>query len=118
MNKERLLLLADKLDTVPPDGFDLKEWTNDKLAEERGCGFVGCAIGWALTMPEFQSQGFVEEDAAPSYEESWGWDAVERFFGLIPAESEYLFEASRYKSGASPSAVASRIRAMFGEVLT
>jgi hypothetical protein len=42
MHTERLLKLADFLETVPPDKFDMNGW-----GREDDCGFAGCAIGWA-----------------------------------------------------------------------
>lgn len=43
MNKERLLKLADFLETkVTDEHFDLNEYWTDK-----SCGAVGCALGWS-----------------------------------------------------------------------
>ncbi len=80
MNEARLLRLAELLETVPEEKFDLGSWrdckiekrpevfalglgelkvtitvTDDKLRNE--CGYTGCAIGWATAAPEFQEEG-------------------------------------------------------------
>lgn len=70
-----LTLLADKLETVPRDHFDLRDWWLEdgrgrdrteviNLYTERGdltgrtvCGYAGCAMGHAAQMPEFQRRG-------------------------------------------------------------
>lgn len=41
---DRLLKMADYLATVPRAKFYMGEWSNGKT----GCGFRGCAVGWAV----------------------------------------------------------------------
>lgn len=50
MHTDRLLLLADRLDTVPPEEFDIGVFK---------CKTVACALGHAAMMPEFQALGLV-----------------------------------------------------------
>lgn len=55
-HKERLLLLAGFLEKLPPEKFNYGQWAGtDRTATS--CGTVGCALGWAASMPEFQALG-------------------------------------------------------------
>ena len=63
---DRLLKLADFLDTVPPEKFDFDVWCNGGRGEVGGrvevpdlnvCGTTACALGWATAIPEFQKLG-------------------------------------------------------------
>jgi len=60
MNKERLLLLAEFLETkVPEDRFDYTTvvGSNWKYALDLSCGTVACALGWATQIPELAAEG-------------------------------------------------------------
>lgn len=72
MNKERLLRLADHLDKVKPEKFDITHWvTNEinpdlvlkstkedrELSIEGFCGTVACVLGHAAFIPEFRKAG-------------------------------------------------------------
>jgi hypothetical protein len=69
MNKERMLLLADLLETITPEKFNIENWTLDihhDLYGDSGatysnqyhhaslsaydCGTAGCIAGWAVAM--------------------------------------------------------------------
>ena len=134
MNKERLLVLADFLETsVPKERFDLDEWVGDvegdpeldpKTLEYKPCGTSACASGWAATIPNFQKAGFVlvvdNGDLSPSYRGKLGWEAVASFFGLTDCEPDCypnngtdlhsIFVTQAYKSSPTPKQVAKRIR--------
>lgn len=122
MNTDRLLKLADRLDTVPPDRFDLDAWFQSFTEDE--CGTAACAVGWACTIPEFNAAGFRAEmsddgyclcpqyipaDTGPVYT---SWAAVREFFGLTQPEADRLFFAGSYPldSDPTPAEVAARIR--------
>lgn len=110
MNKERLTTLAKHLYTVPPETFDLGDWS---------CGTVACAVGHACTMPEFQAEGLgfcacehEEARPAPEFRGSIGWSAVTCFFGLTFDESQELFAEGEYERiERTPAHVADRILA-------
>ena len=58
--KNRLLLLADKLDQLPPGRFDYRRWVAndwDGSSKLESCGSMACALGWATTIPELQEAG-------------------------------------------------------------
>ena len=59
MNAERLLKLADFLETLPPERFDYSDWVgwNWKGDQTLSCGTPACALGWAAAMPEFRELG-------------------------------------------------------------
>lgn len=82
MNIDRLTKLADLLDTVPVDKFDLNYWGEARtryspapehldIAKDE-CGTTACACGWACTIPEFREAGLhlelVSSVWRPSYD--------------------------------------------------
>lgn len=97
MNTERLLQLADFLETrVPESKFDMQWWIRDKddllrlpdpaeLFEE--CGTSACALGWTAVLFE----GWSFEGQAPAFNNSWGWAAAMKFFGLTYMDAETIF---------------------------
>jgi hypothetical protein len=101
MNTERLLKLADGLETLPDKVWDyrriMKRGTKspkDALLAGGGCGTVGCAVGWSpaffpeLTWTEHMLVTFAdrEQDDADSFE------TIRKFFELHSEETELLFE--------------------------
>lgn len=119
MNRERLLKLANHLDTVKPAKFDMGNWS---------CGTTACAAGHACGIPEFVELGlYLDYSARPDrgcvrfhdgeYIHS-GWNAVEDFFGLEPDEAVYLFGVNDYEwdNRTDPKVVAQRLRlfSLFG----
>lgn len=60
MNTVRLLMLADRLESVPAPRFDMESWCEGEWepgATEFPCGTTACALGYATTIPEFQALG-------------------------------------------------------------
>jgi hypothetical protein len=62
MNAQRLLKLADFLDTVDPSNFNYNYWHTGlreprTAPQEPECGTTACALGWAAHVPEFQEAG-------------------------------------------------------------
>jgi hypothetical protein len=90
---KRLLKFAKKLGTVSEKYFDIAvTWR-----EEKPCGTVCCALGWACTMPEFNRAGlaFGKYDM-PFYREYEFGQAGREFFGLTEEEEDSLFYWSGY----------------------
>jgi hypothetical protein len=52
MNIERLLRLADYLETVNPETFNMRTW-----GSRNECGTTACAMGHACDIPEFKELG-------------------------------------------------------------
>jgi hypothetical protein len=118
----RLRALADLLDDVPPNRFDLDGWA---VQLNEGCGFAGCAVGWAAHSGIFPGLRFntgIDCGAHAScvdviYEEDekdiWkGWVAVEVLFGLTFRSAGFLFSLDHYPDflGPTPRVVARRLR--------
>lgn len=112
MDRERLTILADFLDTVPGEKFDLFYWFTEKGTHT--CRTVACACGWATTIPEFASDGFVLSISnTPFYKSECDWDGVELFFNINYVIAKYLFSINSYtQSNGGPKDVATRIRSL------
>lgn len=60
MNKERMMMLADLLDSLPEEKFDLTFWINDREQEQEtpdyvdlsvyDCNTTACIAGWAVAL--------------------------------------------------------------------
>lgn len=138
---DRLTTLAAHLDAVPADRFYLGTWFANRIPTDEelhhseylpdspdfqpyDCGTVGCAIGHACWIPEFQAAGLrtSESRGAPEYQTPGGllyqhWEAVFAFFGLNEEQGLHLFSDSHYPDGGrtTPAQVAERIRAFARE---
>jgi hypothetical protein len=81
------------------------------------CGFAGCAMGHACSIPEFRAEGLTIVDGALRYNHpdsqfiSNSWNAVQYFFRSIPIHTlEYLFSPGEYDVIDDPLIVAQRCR--------
>lgn len=128
MRKDRLLKLANFLETVPRKAFNLKNWQISAATKPEGdepgdCGFAGCAIGWAahaklfrgFTLGPFEDWPYLQ----PKYKDKGAWRAVAELMdlpldhdgGLSSRHAEHLFLGNNYAGGnPSPKQVAARIR--------
>ena len=121
--KRRLLRLAEFLDSLPPEKFDLAYWGD----QSSPCGTVACACGWACLLPEFQAEGlkvniYTEDEKryatgtfAPVYGSNRGVEAMMEFFDISSDDFDDLFLDDSYpeydRGGKTPpSDVAERIR--------
>jgi hypothetical protein len=106
---ERLRTLYAVIFGIPARRVNLSSWrdgatrseTSDASMVEHACGSTGCAVGWACAYPPFIKQGLTWEDNAPALDDATGrldsWDAVNSFFGLSGAQSDYLFMPNRHR---------------------
>ncbi len=109
-SRRRLLVLADFLETLPPERFDYGRWAGEswKGKPDLSCGTTACALGWATTIPEFRKLGLrlyrkpgaewtevvlgkLKDIKIQYMEHPMGTDAAEAVFGLDYYESRYLF---------------------------
>lgn len=114
-HRERLAALADLLDTVEPDRFDMDDWyidggdgghdPHEATHLPHQCDTTGCALGWAVTLfPPLGDEDFY----------AFG----QRVFGLIgvPGQSEsafrWLFDYRWESVDNTPRGAAARIRYM------
>lgn len=128
---QRLLVLANRLDSVNPNRFRITTWAigQDPGLDETGqpaCGTVCCACGLAAMMPEFADLGLTLVNTSDS--DIWGdlwevafgnaksWTAVEAFFDLTYSEAYEFFNQDSYphRSRTKPAEVAARIREFVG----
>jgi hypothetical protein len=114
MHKERLLKLANFLETVEPERFDLSTWSDSNFTPEK-CDTAACACGWATVI--FKDEGFTLYNSMPMYNDDKNrrsyisWKAVQAFFDITNDGAEYLFCNSSYEDdGTSPLEVSERIR--------
>jgi hypothetical protein len=122
MRKDRLLKLADFLETVPAKSFSLGAWQLHPATKPEGkrqgeCGFAGCAVGWAVHAKLFRGLKFTEDEYSPQpqYLGRYDWEAVAKLFDIetcgLTGEAEQLFMGTNYPGrDATPKQVAKRIR--------
>ncbi len=116
MQKERLELLADYPDVIPPETFDINNWR---------CGTVACAIGHAAHLFRNQGLTLVESDYEsermkfhPEYDGDSGWSAVTEFFGLDSSEDAYdlfFIDGYNFRMDVTAKEVADKIRSFISE---
>lgn len=96
--KERIELETWRSRIVKPyDPNWSKEVTNKDLLSQ-DYGTLACAVGWACAHPEFQKQG-LRWGETPVYQRRFGWDAVERFFGIHYGLAMFLFSVENIPYG-------------------
>lgn len=121
MRTDRLTKLADLLDGLPSDHFNMEYWgrgetTASDTLDMNACGTVACAFGWACSIPEFKeaglsleiySKGFRLNSYLPTFVTQsmsvpmgkvtyQGYTAAEKFFEISPDETAWLFAPDRY----------------------
>jgi hypothetical protein len=125
---ERMYQLADVLETVPSADFDLGAWclrqphtavTVTGIVIRAGCGFAGCAMGWAVHTGMFP--GLKVENGCLYYRdesglEVTGFDAAATVFGITPSVASFLFAPVQYRFHAPATDVAARLR-RFAEIV-
>src|SRR5882757_4896101 len=134
VKKDRLLMLANLLDTVQENQFNLVTWGAEErhynkylfglIKIETGCGFSGCAMGWAAQSGIFPGLTWNNRSNFPygsiMYRDSdsllYEWPAVKNLFGLNENMAFFLFSSSGYRVHATPSMVASRLRRLVKKI--
>lgn len=104
MIKSRLLLLAEHLEKIAKTPvkkrtrrFDLQAWVT-----KTNCGTAACACGEATFIRRFNQLGFKQNKdfgvqfGKNSKTRSFGWDAVQRFFGIELEQAVSLFTEGGY----------------------
>ncbi len=115
--QNRLLKLADYLDTVRPEDFDMGFWAK-RSNREAECATTACAFGWAPNIwPRFlclvepyrsfsRRRGSVLHIATGLRD----FEAAQEFFGLSGGEACNLFDPPPGFEKETPKQVASRLR--------
>lgn len=133
INVARLNTLASFLKTLPMDVFDISSWycgnmqsnmellsRPDAIAAAHECGTSACAMGWAVTIPEFKEAGLkpyrdsYSGMSIPTFRGEQGQDyigfqAAEHFFGISRRMAKHFFGPDAYTREPQPSDVAARI---------
>lgn len=123
----KLRKLADFLDTLPDDRFTLSNWGYSKVVygprftlgslrigkKPIGCGFVGCAMGWAAHEGLFEGLEF-DISGLVTYGGEGGFSAAMKLFGISQRTAVHLFAQSSYRywyyKQITPAMVTSRMR--------
>lgn len=124
MRTDLLRLLADRLDSMPEEEpLNMGKWMND-------CGTAGCAAYYASQIPECQAAGLVKMEGtvenclarvgSPRLSGDsvvFGYEALERLFGLTATQAQYIFSSCCYNTpkAVAPFVVAHRIRKLIEE---
>lgn len=118
---DRMEKLADYLDTVPPEKFDMSGWGPE--GEPVSCGFsgcaIGCAIGWAIHGRLFRDLDWSHKPyvsgggvwhGCPSNKKtgSGQYQAIAEIFGISASEAECDLFGPELTG--TPKEVAKRIR--------
>lgn len=88
--------------------FNMTCWYDEIVndaATDLSCGTYACIGGYAATIPVFQAEGFTafrgrdgDQIDMPFYDNSLGFTACRKFFGLTMFETEYIFGPEHYNS--------------------
>lgn len=128
--KERILFLADFLDTLPVEKFDYGRWVGEDWqgAADLSCGTKACAAGWATTLQVFQDLGLIlchlcydvhlKDDKCFSLDKDFAYAsdrALMQVFDITDAQVLDLFYPNIYSEdqpnqGATPQKVAAYFR--------
>jgi hypothetical protein len=104
----RLLKLADILEKLPDDNFDMGQWGEHegrhKPKQDNYCGTVACVLGWASLDPGLRRQGLkglwthsryydntISSSLSVEFDGLRDADAGKEFFGLSDEEKIQLF---------------------------
>ncbi len=117
----RMRQLANYLETVTPDQFDLSRWESEAYVPARtllwglieiqpACGFVGCAMGWAAHSKLFPGLA-ITANGVLYYKGSSAFHAAAKVFNISIRSAEFLFTPEMYKDGdfTEPGVVADRL---------
>ena len=123
---ERFEALANLLDVVPAKDFYLRTWVQRIPTKRKmmmfglvkirpGCGFAGCAMGWAAhekIIPGLELNGGGLIYQKNGQRALINWEAVMAAMGIVGNAkfAEYLFYSPNYKIEPSPAMVAKRLR--------
>lgn len=110
MNTERLLVLADYLEKLPEERFNISYW------QMVACGSIACALGHACYIPAFQEAGLKLWQGVPRYKIDSGITAGASFFGISRNKASELFLSAGYPASTKITAktVAEKIRRLVG----
>lgn len=126
VNTGRMRQLADFLETVPPEDFNLDNWmTQHPVASialgpivlRRGCGFAGCAMGWAAHSGMFEGLRINRHNTLV-YRGATDFEAAALFLGITSDFAGFFFIEENYDidRAIDPADVARRLRVAAGKI--
>jgi len=110
--------LADFLETVPPADFDLTSWQTQApiqriafgpIVFRHGCGFSGCAMGWAAYAEIFPDL-YIDRTQELCYRGATNMNAAAKLLGVTESIANFFFVDSEYVDEPSPDDVSKRLR--------
>lgn len=130
VNTANMYRMADMLDTIPAQDFNLALWVArmpGRVQKFMGlfsteCGFAGCAMGWAAHNKTFEGlkiynassehRGVVLIDPSDPHENiiASGFSAAVYLFGIDNRRAEWFFSTGGYDGDGTPMMVADRLR--------
>jgi hypothetical protein len=89
----------------------------DAIEHAHECGTTACAMGWAVTIPEFRRDGLTLINVgvgdfmsmSPCFDSRLGYHAADAFFGIPHDIALHFFSPSAYINEPGPEDVANRI---------
>src|SRR3954470_2535007 len=116
MREDRLMILADFLDTLPNKRFEYRHWTGGDWGgkQDLSCGTTACAMGWACTIPSFRKEGLKLASGTarrlgigPIFLGRNNFNAAAAFFEISVPDATFLF--NHIDSGLSAHAPAAQV---------
>lgn len=138
---DNIYRMADMLDEVKPWEFDLSRWVSQTpraakkflglLTTDPGCGFAGCAMGWAAHQRIFSGLSLTFSNVYPHGAVTYiqnncstanGFTAAANIFSISYRSAEYFFHPQSYSvysvMEVSPAMVAARLRRFAAKIET
>ena len=110
MNKEFLLEMADYIETIPQEDFDMGRYRADEDFKSAYCNTVGCALGHCTHL-------FPEEEIKRWEDGIINFVKTSEYLGLTDPEWKWCFSGDWYYKDNTPKGAAKRIRMLVnGEV--
>lgn len=111
MRTDKLLTLADFLETIPAEKFNLEHWGE---YDHNECLTAGCACGWSTKL--FDDFPYILAPHNGKYQIRINWNDMEDYFGLTKSQADHLFLISSYRDDERTALmVAYRIRKLVKE---
>ena len=107
MNKDNLLRMANHIETIPQEDFNMAKFRKDRSSKKIECNTVGCAVGHCIILdPDNIKKNFIDRYGMIDYLE---WS--EQFTGVTNMEQwNYLFGSGWKYTDNTPKGTAKRIR--------
>lgn len=106
MNKENLLKMADYIETIPQESFDMSDYRTGQW-ETPECNSVGCIIGHCTVLDKVTAANVKMWDETIDFQ-LWSYSFTK--INVESAEWDYLFHSMWKYADNTPTGAAKRIR--------